>query len=344
MPPPDFGFMISTGCRGRGAAGVRRRGASRSRGRARARSAAERRSGDAERPPRPTRASARASAARRMPTTNSDEATDDRDRVRRPTGPGGTPRPSAATIATTSTDAGGQRCARVRRRARRRRPRPRRQRDERDRGGEPLGPEGSRLHAATRHVRLPRRSAIVPVSCRYASTALRRASGRSGSGRSSGSARSGRSSAGPGPSSRRTRGVMPRAFEVLVEVSQHVGGGGVDVGDRLGRDDDPRRRRSAAASARICSRNVRALAKNSGASKRKITQPGQQLGVRVAAHVVVARAGRRPGPSDGLVRPPRPPEHVDDREARRRWRCPAARRAARRRGTPRCDSENSVRR
>ena len=35
-------------------------------------------------------------------------------------------------------------------------------------------------------------------------------------------------------------------------------------------------RGSDAASARICSRKVRALAKNSGASNRKITQPGSR--------------------------------------------------------------------
>ena len=75
-------------------------------------------------------------------------------------------------------------------------------------------------------------------------------------------------------------------------------------------------RGSDAAIARTCSRKVRALAKNRGASKRKMTQPGSRDGVRVAAHVVVpGEAGD--AAEDRLVRPPGPAEDVADREGDR---------------------------
>ena len=58
----------------------------------------------------------------------------------------------------------------------------------------------------------------------------------------------------------------------------------------------------------------------------------QVLGVGIAAHVVVAGHTRDPA-EHRLVRPPRSPEHVDDRQGRRRSRCRGARRAGRHRGT-----------
>ena len=70
---------------------------------------------------------------------------------------------------------------------------------------------------------------------------------------------------------------------------------------------------SARASARTCSRNVRALAKNSGASNRKMTQSGSCSASRVAAHVVVPGHAADPA-QDRLVRPPGPAEDVADRE------------------------------
>jgi hypothetical protein len=61
--------------------------------------------------------------------------------------------------------------------------------------------------------------------------------------------------------------------EIVVEGEQHVGCRRVDVGDRLGGDDDPagwriRRREMAQVLT-----DVRALAKSNGASNRKITGP-----------------------------------------------------------------------
>ena len=65
--------------------------------------------------------------------------------------------------------------------------------------------------------------------------------------------------------------------------------------------------------ARIASRNVRALAKSSGASKRKIDEPGQLLGVRVQLAVVLARQARDAA-ERRLVRPPGAAEDVEDRQ------------------------------
>ena len=67
------------------------------------------------------------------------------------------------------------------------------------------------------------------------------------------------------------------------------------------------------ASPRICSRNVRALAKNRRCVEPEDHTPGQPFGVRVAAHVVVAGHARDPA-EDGLVGPPGAAEHVADRQ------------------------------
>ena len=71
-----------------------------------------------------------------------------------------------------------------------------------------------------------------------------------------------------------------------------------------------------AAIPRTCSRNVRALAKKSGASNRKIDAARQALRLRIAAHVV--QPGQPGHPAEGrLVRPPGAAEHVADREGDR---------------------------
>ena len=71
---------------------------------------------------------------------------------------------------------------------------------------------------------------------------------------------------------------------------------------------------SAATSPRICSRNVRELAKKSGASKRKTTD-GEQFRLGEAAEVVVA--GKAVDASEHrLVGPPRTPERDRDRYRR----------------------------
>ena len=134
-----------------------------------------------------------------------------------------------------------------------------------------------------------------------------------------------------------------RVVQLLVEIGEHVGRGGVDVGDRLRGNHDPARRVSARARRRIWSRKVRAFAKNSGRVEAEDHEARQLLGVGMEAAVVVAghpgNAAQR-----GLVRPPGPPEDVEDRERDRDARCPAARRAGPRRANAASESMNSVRR
>ena len=72
-------------------------------------------------------------------------------------------------------------------------------------------------------------------------------------------------------------------------------------------------RGSAAASRRIWSRNVRALAKNSGASKRKITSPGS-CSASGCSSAVVLSGHPRDAAERGLVGPPGAAEDVEDRE------------------------------
>ena len=86
----------------------------------------------------------------------------------------------------------------------------------------------------------------------------------------------------------------PLAVELLVQLLEHVGCRRVDVCDGLCGHHDPAGRWVLAASARTCSRNARALAKNSGASNRKTLRPSIVLGARVGCGRRGNRERRRP--------------------------------------------------
>ena len=141
-----------------------------------------------------------------------------------------------------------------------------------------------------------------------------RPSGRSGAPRSGGPARSARSSRRTGSFSSANTRRWPRASSRLVQVDEDVGGGGVHVGDRLGGDHDPVRGRLGAGQPQ----DLVAERLGVGEEQRRVEpvddQAGQLPRVRVGAHVVVAGAVPRPGPSVGPVGPPRTAEDVEDRQ------------------------------
>ena len=105
----------------------------------------------------------------------------------------------------------------------------------------------------------------------------------------------------------------PGGIELRVELCERVGRGRVDVGDRFGSDDDPVRPRVAGGEAanlvserpRVCEEQRRVEAKDH--------ETGQLLGLRVQFAVMLSRHPRN-ATERGLVRPPRPPEHIEDRQ------------------------------
>src|SRR6476469_7004356 len=101
--------------------------------------------------------------------------------------------------------------------------------------------------------------------------------------------------------------------ELLVEVGEHVGRGGVHIGDRHGGDHDPSRRGLSGGQAPDL------LAEGPGVGKEELRvepedhQPGKLLGLGVQPPVVI------PGhawdaPEGGLIGPPCPAEYVEDRK------------------------------
>ena len=102
-------------------------------------------------------------------------------------------------------------------------------------------------------------------------------------------------------------------IELRIEVLEHVSGGRVDVGNRLGRDDDPAgcRLRGGQVSNLVAERpNVR---EEQRSIEPEDHQPGHQLGVRVAGEVVESRQVPNP-PEHGLIRPPGAAERVGNRQ------------------------------
>ena len=219
------------------------------------------------------------------------------------------------------------------------------------RGQDPPAEQGRRITPSGRarptvQTRLRR---LTPIASRLPSRPGTRRSRRPASGRSA----PGRSSAVSSYRSilRRTGSfisaktrLMPRALSSSSRSCEHVGGGRVDVGDRLGGDDDPCRGRVGSGEARGSARGTCARSRRTaGASNRKMTQPGSRSALGVAAHVVVA--GQLRDPARGRSGTATTPGGTRCRSTGRwRSRCRGARRAA---TTPRnaaIDSENSVRR
>src|SRR4029077_19868126 len=99
----------------------------------------------------------------------------------------------------------------------------------------------------------------------------------------------------------------------LVEFFEHVGGGGVHVGDRLGRDQDPPRRRVGPGHPPDLVAEGRGVGEEQRAVEPVDHQAGKLPRLWVAVYVVVALEARHPA-QFGVVRPPGPPEDIEDRQ------------------------------
>ena len=103
----------------------------------------------------------------------------------------------------------------------------------------------------------------------------------------------------------------PTGVEPRVEVGEHVGGRGVDVGHRLGRDEHPAQALPLVGHGPHGVPEHPRVGEDQGRVETEDDQPGQQLGVRV--HLGVVQATEPLDPAElGLVGPPDPAEDVED--------------------------------